>query len=72
MRVPHRARYQATLKTLGVTTVTVVTMKYSLYLKRPIDPPSRSSYDVIHEGLSRRHLDPVLAATTENGPRDGI
>jgi hypothetical protein len=52
--------------------VTVVTMKYSLYLKRPIDPPSRSSYDVMHEGLSRRHLDPVLAATTENGPRDGI
>src|SRR5919202_6536497 len=31
-----------------------------------------SSYDLVHQSLSCGHVNTVLAATTEDGPRDGI
>ncbi len=37
-----------------------------------INSSSHSSCDVIHEGLSRGHLDPLLVAAPEDGSRDSI
>jgi hypothetical protein len=49
-----------------------MTVKLSRNLKRSLGPPSLTSYDMVDEGLSRRHLDPVLISTPEDWSRDGI